>query len=71
MNLVKQFRKKAKASQCDLAAASGVSQFCIYSAEGGARDSLRLDSARAIVAGLNKLGVECSFSDVFPDDVDS
>jgi putative transcriptional regulator len=68
MNNLITYRKKAGLSQNGLSSASGVTQQQISSLELGSRSADRqsLQACRALVAALNRAGVNCTLDDVFP-----
>lgn len=65
MNNIKKYRKKAGLTQAKLAESLGWKQSRIGNYETRSRKP-DLDTARDIVDGLNKLGVDCGLDDVFP-----
>jgi putative transcriptional regulator len=70
MNKLKHYRNSINATQKDVGDAVGVSQSTIDRYESGTR-KLNTNKAWALVDALNHLGSQCSFSDVFPNPVET
>jgi putative transcriptional regulator len=65
MNCIKQKRKNKNISQVQLALTIGWHVSTLSNYENGIRKG-NITDCRAIVSGLNELGVECGLDDVFP-----
>ena len=65
MNRIQAFREGGGIRQVELASQLGWSQSRLSNYETGHRVP-GLDEARAVVRGLNELGVNCSLDEVFP-----
>lgn len=65
MNRIAEVREAAKVKQCELIQALGWTQTRVSNYEAGRRLP-GLSESRAIVAALNRLGVDCTLDDVFP-----
>lgn len=70
MNNLKSLRCSAKITQAALAREVRVTQGAIAHYESGRRTP-RLRDCRRVVRALERLGVHCSLSDVFPDQAES
>tara|TARA_R110001592_G_scaffold65634_2_gene201213 strand:+ start:3997 stop:4224 length:228 start_codon:yes stop_codon:yes gene_type:complete len=70
MNLIAAIRKKNAIKQADLVRQLGWRQSRLGNYENHSRVP-GLAECRAIVAGLNALGAECTLDDVFPPHVES
>ncbi|MCS6204028.1 helix-turn-helix transcriptional regulator [Shewanella baltica] len=68
MNNISTYRKKANISQSELGKVIGKTQGAVGNYESGIRN-IDLSTCWEIVKALNQSGVECSFSDVFPEPI--
>ena len=69
MHQIKQYREKAGLTQKELGLlVGGLRQSAIGNYENEPRNP-SIEIGRAIVRALNERGVNCSFDDVFPDDL--
>jgi putative transcriptional regulator len=66
MNKISHYRSKANVSQAKLARLIGIKPSTIGNYESGIRN-INLEMCWRIVTALNRLGIECSIEDVFPD----
>ncbi|MNF92373.1 antitoxin HipB [compost metagenome] len=70
MNDIKHLRERSGITQSALAKQLGITQGAVAHYEAGRRTP-SLNDCRRVVRALNHLGVDCSLSQVFPDQVES